>query len=211
LVNIKSVKDRYNEVTSYSGLWTFIKGSGRYIYNCYLYKKYGFHPWHIQPIEYAPYRLEIIKQIENLIRHEKNKDITLVDMGSGIGDLSRNVRFGKNVHISCYDPDKKVIHVAKQLTKSGNITFKVGSFDKLLNDYRKKEIHIFYAIGFLHLMKSKMIKKIFFRILSEINISYIIIDERNHDFRDILGKKYSRVKHKKFNDIAVSVFKKNKN
>ena len=154
------------ELKEYGGFKNFLKGSLRFLFNWYLVRKYKLNDWHRNPIYWMPYRLEVVKLLNNLIGKENRDDITIVEIGCGLGEILRECKNNnktKNIKFYGFDINEKVINVAKKLDK--DIIFKVGTFDSVVK-IPEKRIDILVMISFLHTLSEDDIIN-YFKILME--------------------------------------------
>ena len=75
------------ELKEYGGFKSFLKGSLRFLFNWYLVKRYDISGWHKNPIYWMPYRLEVVNQLNSLIKKENKGNIVIVDIGCGLGEI----------------------------------------------------------------------------------------------------------------------------
>ena len=198
-----------NELKEYGGFKSFLKGSLRFLFNWYLVKGYDIGSWHKNPIYWMPYRLEVINQLNNLIRKENKNNMAIVEIGCGLGEILREYKNNKNDRTSIkfygFDINEKVINVAKKLDKE--IIFKVGTFDSVVK-IPEKTIDILIMIGFLHCLSEENVIDYFKLLMKNKTIRYIILDERNHNFDKILNN-YNLIYSKRFGNCMIKVYQVN--
>lgn len=78
-----------------------------------LCRAFRFDPWHISPLTERPYARDIITYLNRRRDHETQ---CLVEIGCGLGDMIRRVRFGTRWGL---DADARVLKAARFLSRFG--------------------------------------------------------------------------------------------
>jgi SAM-dependent methyltransferase len=76
-----------------------------------LFSYYRFDKWHVHPLSRRKYALDIIKYLNKKPASERQ---VIIEIGCGLGDLLRSVRFEKRIG---YDLDANALRAAKWLSK----------------------------------------------------------------------------------------------
>jgi uncharacterized UPF0146 family protein len=167
-----------------------------------LQKIFGFHKWHMTPVEQRPYGMEIIKWCNRLLARGIGANSgKVIEVGCGLGDIVAKIKT-KNSNKVGYDIDEKVIKAAKIIHPG--IKFQVDSFAP---DIRGERILIFIAVNFLYALDSKTVKKEFKKLLTDNDVKYIITETmypitpnypNSHDMDKVLGSDYTCIKKRGF-------------
>jgi len=143
---------------------------------------FKFESWHISSIESREYCLDAVSYINSKVQ----LDDLVVEIGCGLGEtinrINSNKRYG-------YDLSKQVISAAKIHHMFGKAEFEVGSF----NSVAGQKIQYLIALNFLHDFDDMTVASWLDSIISNNEISYLILDEvadpayeNNHNFSKIL-------------------------
>lgn len=157
----------------------FAAGLFHYRRNRRLQRRYCFDRWHITPIEWRPYALELVKQINYGIGNDKID--TVVEIGCGLGEILSKLNCRNRIGL---DAEQNVIRAAEKLYK--HIDFRHGSFP----DIKSRKIDVLIAVNFLHNIPLDELQRIFREILDTNKIRYIALDKvplkHNHDLESLL-------------------------
>lgn len=167
-----------------------------------LQKLYGFHKWHIVPVEGRPYGMEVIKLCNRILVKDKDaKRGVIIEVGCGLGDILNKINTLKENKIG-YDIDEKVIKGAR-IAHPG-IRFQVGEFAP---DIRGEHISVLIAVNFLYSLEGKIVEKEFQKLVINNDIKYIITETmypatpnypHSHDMDKILGENYTCIRKRGF-------------
>lgn len=170
------------------GLGNFIVGIIRKSKNKKLQKKYGFSKWHLTPIQFRPYALDIVKIVKKYISDGSIVPQSVIEVGCGLGDIVGGVGAEKAIG---YDISEEVLCGAKVLHPK--VSFRTGSF----GDITVGEIGCLIMVNFIHelspeelcenidiLLKNNSVKVFVFDLLSDINGTQY---RYQHDGKRILG------------------------
>lgn len=65
-----------------------------------LQKLFSFNLWHVSPINFRPYALEIINFVNNYISLNKNQNAdAIIEVGCGLGELIGNITYRLKLRI----------------------------------------------------------------------------------------------------------------
>lgn len=163
--------EKIKEIKEYGGIWFFFKGSLRYALYFSLRLKYHFHKWHLAPIEWRPYALEIVRYVNILLQKENLN--TVVDIGCGTGDILAGLKAKKRMGL---DIEDEVIELAKLVHP--DIFFKTGSF----NDVKGEDIDVLITVNFIHGIDPKDLLGYYNLLLKNNRIKYICIDSVRYQY-----------------------------
>lgn len=130
-------------------------------YYVLLQQKYQFQSWHITPINFRPYAIDVV---EYLNRQTKRK---VIEIGCGLGEIIGNV---SNCERVGYDIDEKVVMVAKKLYR--NTHFYMGTFENVKN----QKIDYLITVNFIHGISPEELKKIYERLYQNNEIRHFVLD-----------------------------------
>lgn len=175
------------------GFINLIIGCIKRVRYTFLYRKYGFDKWHIQPYELRKYAIETGRYIS------KYRPRLAMDIGCGLGDLLRHIKFSETGQGFGYDLDSGAIKAAKKLSRSNRLKFQVGSFGQVDFD---ETIDYVIALGFMHGSAEETWKPQFEKLIERNKIHHIVVDifpeiksEGWHslDFSKILPPEFKRI------------------
>ena len=179
-----------------------ISWKGKVVAYSVLQKIFGFHKWHIVPVEQRPYGMEIVKWCNRLLERDRDAENgKVIEVGCGLGDIVAKIKTKKG-NKEGYDIDEKVIKAAKIIYPG--IKFQVGRFAP---DIRDERISIFIAVNFLYALDSKTVEEEFKKLSTNNDIQYIITETmhpatpnypHSHDMNKILGSNYTCSKKRGF-------------
>lgn len=177
--------DKYYSITN-----TNIGKIKHYIFQR-LQKVYLFDEWHITPINYREYAIDLVKYVDKLIKEKGLR--TVIEVGCGLGEIISHIDAPDKVG---YDIKREVIHAARKISKK-NTNFLVGTFDSI----RNKKIDVFISVNFIHGIEPEVLKEEFRKLTTENDVKYIVVDKviskiykYNHCMKEILPKEYKEVK-----------------
>jgi len=168
---IDRVAGKIEELKEYGGLGLFLEGCFRHFLYRLLRIKYNFHNWHLTPIEWRPYALEVVRYINEL--SEREKFSTAVEIGCGTGDVLARLKIRNRIGI---DNERVIIKVAKLLYPG--ITFKEGSF----NDVKGENIDVLITVGIIHDIDPKDLLVYYNLLLKNNKIRYICLDSVDYQY-----------------------------
>ena len=158
----------------------------KYLRNWILKKIFSFHPWHVSSFESRPYCVDLIDYMNNDVFHKN----CVVELGCGLGETLSKVNSKKRIG---FDISAEVISAANLLNCFNNTQFKVGSF----NSIRNMKIDYLIAVNFLHDFESHQVKIWFEDLITNNQISHIVVDELTdqqyfclHDWKNLLPNSY---------------------
>lgn len=167
-----------------------------------LQKIFGFHKWHMTPVEQRPYGMEVIKWCNRLLASDGDANRgKVIEVGCGLGDIVAKIKT-KNENKEGYDIDEKVIKAAKIIHPG--IKFQADGFAP---DIRGERIFIFIAVNFLYALDSKTVRNEFKKLLTVNDVKYIVTETMypinsnypySHDMDKILGSDYTCIKKRGF-------------
>jgi SAM-dependent methyltransferase len=137
-------------------------GKIKELYFRYLQNRYQFDMWHITPINFRPYAIDIVRYLN------RNNVGSVVEIGCGLGEIIGN--------ISCrgerlgFDIDKNVVKAAKKVYHK--TSFQVGSFEKVNN----KKVDYLITVNFIHGIAPENLKKSYKEICCNNEIQHIVLD-----------------------------------
>lgn len=165
-----------------------------------LQKEFGFHMWHILPIEHRLYALKIA----DFINGKSNNESVIVEIGCGLGTILTKLKNGKKFG---YDISEQVIEAARKVNDSrSDIKFEQGSFDLVKDSYKK--VDFFITANFMHEIEGDVLKSYYQDVLRHVEVTYILADEvrgdgykYNHDLSKMLAPSMKIIHREKMNDV----------
>lgn len=127
--------------------------------------RFSFDPWHISPIEFRPYALDIVKYINSDISQKS----VVVEIGCGLGEIVRNI---KSDCLFGLDVDTNVIRAAKALDTMHRVQYQVGSFQ----DVKGMNIEYLVTVNFIHDIEPIILKGFYKDLCTENRINKILLD-----------------------------------
>jgi SAM-dependent methyltransferase len=162
---------KIEELKEYGGFRLFLKGSLRYSLYSFLRLKYHFHKWHLTPIEWRPYALEVVRYVNELSQKEDLN--TVVEIGCGTGDILAALKIKNKIGV---DFEDVIIRVARLVHP--DIVFKTGSF----NDVKGENIDVLITVGVTHDIDPKDILAYYNLLLKNNKIKYFCIDSVHYQY-----------------------------
>lgn len=167
-----------------------------------LHKLFGFHKWHVIPVEMRPYGVEIIKWCNRILEKDNGAHTgKVIEIGCGLGDILAGINVDKR-NKEGYDIDKNVIKAAK-IAHPG-IRFLHGGFPPNIQGGR---ISIFITVNFLYELDCGMVGNAYKEIIRSNDVKYIVTEKmypttpnypHSHDFDAILGDDYKCINKRSF-------------
>ena len=150
------------------GLKRMIIGSFHKLRNMALYKRFGFELWHITPIEFRQYAVDlrhIANEYYEMGRLSK-KGLT-VEIGCGLAEIVGGVQSKRRIGV---DRSQEVINAASHLYP--NVLFKLGSFQTI----KGYDIELLIMVNFIHEIDLESLKNNIQELLYENRVKMIVID-----------------------------------
>lgn len=143
-------------------------GVVKYFRNIILLKRYGFSKWHITPIEFRDYAVDVVR-FSRFLRHKGiiSDNSFIVEIGCGLGEMLNGINHTNSIGI---DISKSVISCASQLYT--NIDFCTGSFDCI----KGYNIGMLMLINFIHEIDQQTLKSEINKIVSSNDVNIIVMD-----------------------------------
>lgn len=136
-------------------------GKLKWVYYKYLQHCYRFQEWHTTPINFRPYAIGIV---DDLNKKPKKK---VVEIGCGLGEIIGNL---KGCERKGLDLDARVIKAAGRLYR--NTHFCVGSFANIMGE----KIDYLITVNFIHAIAPEELKRDYQYLCGNNDIKNIVLD-----------------------------------
>ncbi|MCX5682209.1 MAG: hypothetical protein NT049_00785 [Planctomycetota bacterium] len=173
------------ELAPYGGLPLFLRGLVRTVYLRALRRRYGFDPWHTNPIEWRPYALRTCAYVNELVAREGLKSV--VEVGCGLGEILGRIRAPETAG---FDLSEAVIDWARKMHEG--VEFRVGTFD----DIRGREIGVLVAVNFPHMIPPEDLRALLAGVLQGNRVRYLVVDEVPYQYHHEYGRILENLAHK---------------
>jgi hypothetical protein len=162
-------------------------------------KEFGFHAWHIIPVQHRLYALKIA----DYISARAMKETVIVEVGCGLGAILGRIRYGMKYG---YDHEHKVIEAARMLYETRkDVLFSTGSFEQVK---MHKRIDFLVMVNFIHEIEPQVLKGYLLDILSTADVGMIVADEvqgpgykYHHSFAGLLPADWRLADRKRMNGM----------
>ena len=161
-----------------------------------LQKLFSFNLWHVSPINFRPYALEIINFVNNYISLNKNQNAdAIIEVGCGLGELIGNITYRKKIG---FDVDKNVLKAGVLLFPK--VEFHIGSFQ----DIKNYNIKCLIMVNFIHEISTENMHAFVQNLIKYNKIELFVIDilcdiegteyKYKHDGNKLFGSNYTCIK-----------------
>ena len=158
-----------------------------------LQKRYLFNSWHVEPINFRPYAMEIVLMTERYINQKNIRCV--MEVGCGLGDIIGNIKVSKrNCKKIGIDKEHNVINAAKVLHPS--VIFLQGSFDNCVS----REESCLIMVNFIHRIPYDELKQEMQKVFLKSNVNLVVMDtfsrnentvyEYSHHGKELFDGKY---------------------
>lgn len=134
----------------------------------YLQKKYGFKTWHVDPINFRPYAINVVETLSGDKIKTMMSEAPIVEVGCGLGEIVSNIST-KNKRYG-YDIEESVIRAAKLV--SPNVMYVKGSFDRI----SQKNISCLIMVGLTHGLEPIWLQEQIRNLLNRCDVDMFVID-----------------------------------
>lgn len=160
-----------------------------------LRKHIAFDAWHITPINFRPYAIELVSAVNHCMDHREMEKYPIVEVGCGMGDILAAIhwRWGK----IGFDMSEAVIKAGKLVHPS--VRFYQGSFE----DVQVGNISCLIMVNFIHGIHPELLKRSVQTVLAKNRIEMVVIDTMqrikysdyfySHNGEMLFGEKYKMV------------------
>lgn len=138
-------------------------GKWKQLYFKWLQHRYKFDEWHITPINFRPYAIDIVQYVN---KQPKNR---VVEIGCGLGEIIGNIR-GRGIEREGLDLSADVVYAAKVIYR--NVYFRVGTF----GDVKGQKIDYLITVNFIHGISPEELRKQYKYLCENNEIEHIVLD-----------------------------------
>lgn len=148
------------------GIMILIKGMADYFINFILKLIYKFDRWHVTPVEFRPYAIDLLKKLNSGNFADQKKGY-IVEIGCGLGDILGHLEYNQKIG---FDISDNVLRAAA--VKYKDIRFKKGSFD----DVKFADISVLIMVNFIHELDPVFLRKSIQKIVNRSFVHLFVID-----------------------------------
>ena len=175
----------WQDLEPYGGAFTWLKGFVKLRQVRRLQRLHNFDEWHIRPVEWKPYALEVSDCVNSLIKSQSLSRV--VEVGCGLGGILNRI---EHADTTGFDLDPKVIAAGRRLYP--RVRFEVGSFAAI----RDQEIDALILANVCHLIRADELRQTLQELLQRNRIHYLVVDTvpspHCHNWDSLLPSGYVR-------------------